>query len=395
MGNILSYFFPQPAPAGIEQVVEEVTEDVATRKEATEVPVVPTTEVVGMIVDAKTEDSVERDFEFVEEVAEKTNEGFEFVKEDKLENVSNVLNEGKHDLQEEIISNKVASLEATEVEIIGSVKDSEEEAQIAVTPETVIDEAPEAVDNSVSQDNENIKEVEMIGSIQESNVQLMEEPTSESVDLPTSEHVEPIKVCTPEPLVAPEPFKTPTTEPLFAPEPVRALTPEAIIIITPKPTKETTPDPSIQDSSYTPIPELIEVSPPEPLKAATPEPSSASEPFKALSPEAIIVSTPEPTKATTPEPTVLESTTVLNPDLIEASAPEPQKAPTPEPSSAPEPVKVVTPEAIIVSTPERAQASNSEANIEEKNVKNAEEELSGGASGLKDLLTGSNDLNEE
>eukprot|EP00092_Neocalanus_flemingeri_P105113 GFUD01134691.1.p1 GENE.GFUD01134691.1~~GFUD01134691.1.p1 ORF type:complete len:368 (+),score=135.44 GFUD01134691.1:48-1151(+) len=367
MGNIISYFFPQPAPAGIEQVVEEVREDVVARKEATEVPVVPTTEVVGMIVDAKIEDSVERDFEFVEEVAEKTNEGFEFVKEDKLENVSNVLNAGKHDLQEEIISNKVGGLEATEVEIIGSVKDNEEEAQIAVTPETVRDEAPEAVDNSVSQDNENINEVEMIGSIQESNVQLMEEPTSESVDLPTS-----------------EPIKTPTPEPSFAPEPVRALTPEAIIIITPEPTKETTPDPSIQDSTSSPIPEL-EVSLPEPLKATTPEPSSASEPLKALSPEAIIVSTPEPTKATTPEPTILDSTTVLNPDLIEASTPEPKKAPTPEPSSAPEPVKAVTPEAIIVSTPEPAQASNSEANIEE---------LSGGASELKDLLTGSNDLNE-
>eukprot|EP00092_Neocalanus_flemingeri_P008449 GFUD01009105.1.p1 GENE.GFUD01009105.1~~GFUD01009105.1.p1 ORF type:complete len:387 (-),score=149.87 GFUD01009105.1:356-1516(-) len=386
MGNILSYFFPQPAPAGIEQLVEEVREDVAARKEATEVPVVPTTEVVGMIVDAKIEESVERDFEFVEEVAEKTNEGFEFVKEDKLENVSNVLNEGKHDLQEEIISNKVASLEATEVEIIGSVKDSEEEAQITVTPETVRDEAPEAVDNSVSQDNENINEVEMIGSIQESNVKLMEEPTRESVDLPTSEP-EPIKVCTPEPLVAPEPFKTPTPEPSFAPEPVRALTPEAIMIITPELTKETTPGPTIQDSTSTPIPELIKVSPPEPLKATTPEPSSASEPLKALSPETIIVSTPEPTKATTPEPTVLDSTTVLNPDLLEAS--------TPELSSAPEPVKAVTPEAIIVSTPEPAQSSHSEADIEEKNVKNAEEELSGGASGLKDLLTGSNDLNEE
>eukprot|EP00092_Neocalanus_flemingeri_P090642 GFUD01114813.1.p1 GENE.GFUD01114813.1~~GFUD01114813.1.p1 ORF type:complete len:327 (-),score=107.54 GFUD01114813.1:232-1212(-) len=308
MGNILSYFFPQPAPVSIEQVVEEVTEDKATTKEAAEELLIPTPEVVGMIGDAKTDDLVERDFEVVEELAEQTNEGFEFVKEDKLENVSNVISEGKHDLQEEFISNKVASLEATEVEIIGSVKDSEEEAQISVTPETVRDEAPEVVDNSVSQDNENINEVEIIGSIQESNVQLMEEPTSESVDLPTS-----------------EPFKTPTPEPSFAPEPVRALTPEAIIIITPEPTKETTPGPTIQDSTSTPIPELIEVSPPEPLKATTPEPSYASEPLKALSPEAIIVSTPEPTNATTPEPTVLDSTTVLNPDLIEASTPEPKK----------------------------------------------------------------------
>eukprot|EP00092_Neocalanus_flemingeri_P058221 GFUD01069339.1.p2 GENE.GFUD01069339.1~~GFUD01069339.1.p2 ORF type:complete len:343 (+),score=130.40 GFUD01069339.1:49-1077(+) len=342
MGNIISYFFPQPAPAGIEQVVEEVTKDVAARKEATEVPVVPTTEVVGMIVDAKTEDSVEKDFEFVEEVAEKTTEGFEFVEEDKLENVSNVLNAGKHDLHEEIISNKVASLETTEVEIIGSVKDSDEGVQRAVTPEPIRDEASEAVDNSVNQDNENMSEVEIIGSIQESNVELGEETTTEPLDLPTSEPIDPtahmIKDSTPEALTActPEPPKTPTPEPLSAPEPVRALTPE-----------------TIRDS------------------------------------------TPEPTKATTPEPTVLDPTTVLNPDLIEASTPEPQKAPTPELSSAPEPVKAVTPEAIIVSTPEPAQASNSEANIEEKNVKNAEEELSGGASGLQDLLTGSNDLNEE
>eukprot|EP00092_Neocalanus_flemingeri_P079396 GFUD01098916.1.p2 GENE.GFUD01098916.1~~GFUD01098916.1.p2 ORF type:complete len:303 (+),score=124.42 GFUD01098916.1:51-959(+) len=302
MGNILSYFFPQPAPAGIEQVVEEVTEDVATRKEATEVPVVPTTEVVGMIVDAKTEDSVERDFEFVEEVAEKTNEGFEFVKEDKLENVSNVLNEGKHDLQEEIISNKVASLEATEVEIIGSVKDSDEGAQRAVTPEPIRDEASEAVDNSVNQDNENMSEIEIIGSIQESNVELVEETTTESGDLPTSDPVEPpvpgdkpIKVSTPEPLIAstPEPSKAPT-EPSLAPGPVKALTPEAII-----------------------------VSPPEPLKDST------------------------------------------------------QKAPTPEPSSDPEPVKAFTPEVIIDSTPEPepTQKATSEPNIEEKNLKNEQEEL--------------------
>eukprot|EP00092_Neocalanus_flemingeri_P093852 GFUD01119320.1.p1 GENE.GFUD01119320.1~~GFUD01119320.1.p1 ORF type:complete len:362 (-),score=139.65 GFUD01119320.1:125-1183(-) len=352
MGNILSYFFPQPAPAGIEQVVEEVREDVAARKEATEVPVVPTTEVVGMMVDAKTEDMVERDFEFVEEVAEKTNEGFEYVKEDKLENVSNVLNEGKHDLQEEFISNKVASLEATEVEIIGSVKDSDEGVQRAVTPEPIKDEASEAVDNSVNQDNENMSEVEIIGSIQERNVELVEETTTESGDLPTSDPVEP---------------------PVPGDKPINVSTPEPLIASTPEPSK------------------------------APNEPSLAPEPVKALTPETITVSTPEPAKATTPEPTVHEATTALNSDLIElsppeplkASTPEPQKAPTHEPLSAPEPVKALTPEVIIVSTPEPAQASNSEANIEEKNVKNAEEELSGGASGLKDLLTGSNDLNEE
>eukprot|EP00092_Neocalanus_flemingeri_P090637 GFUD01114808.1.p2 GENE.GFUD01114808.1~~GFUD01114808.1.p2 ORF type:complete len:324 (-),score=136.29 GFUD01114808.1:226-1197(-) len=323
MGNILSYFFPQPAPAGIEQVVEEVTEDVAAIKEATEVPVVPTTEVVGMIVDAKIEDSVEKDFEFVEEVAEKTNEGFEFVKEDKLENVSNVLDEGKHDLQEEIISNKVASLEATEVEIIGSVKDSEEEAQISVTPETVRDEASEAVDNSVNQDNENKSEVEIIGSIQESNVELVEETTTESGDLPTSDPVEP-------PVPSDKPIKVSTPEPLIA-EPI-----------------------------------------PEPPKAPT-EPSLAPEPVKALTPEAIIVSPPEPLKDST------------------------QKVPTPEPSSDPEPLKAFTPEVIIDSTPEPepTQKATSEPNIEEKNVKNEQEELSGGASRVKDLLTGSNDLNEE
>eukprot|EP00092_Neocalanus_flemingeri_P090640 GFUD01114811.1.p1 GENE.GFUD01114811.1~~GFUD01114811.1.p1 ORF type:complete len:374 (-),score=151.20 GFUD01114811.1:68-1189(-) len=373
MGNILSYFFPQPAPAGIEQVVEEVTEDVAAIKEATEVPVVPTTEVVGMIVDAKIEDSVEKDFEFVEEVAEKTNEGFEFVKEDKLENVSNVLDEGKHDLQEEIISNKVASLEATEVEIIGSVKDSEEEAQISVTPETVRDEAPEVVDNSVSQDNENINEVEIIGSIQESNVQLMEEPTSESVDLPTSEPIEhtapgdtPIKDSTPEPL------KDFTPEASSAPEPAIALTPEAIRVSTPAPPKATTPVPTIQDST-----------------------SSAPEHVEALTPEAIIDSTPEPVES-----------------IIQVSISEPNNIPTPEQTAnVPVPMEEeltskMNNESAIELTKEPSSDTTFVVKdvslevdviglIEENNVKNDEEELSGGASGLKDLLTGSNDLNEE
>ena len=54
MGNILSYFVPQPAP--INQVVKAA--DVATRKEATEVPVNPVAEDIGVIDDAKLDDMV-------------------------------------------------------------------------------------------------------------------------------------------------------------------------------------------------------------------------------------------------------------------------------------------------------------------------------------------------
>ena len=57
MGNILSYFFPQPAPAPIEQVVE-VAEDVAKIKEATEKPVDLVSEDIGVIDDSKPEDLV-------------------------------------------------------------------------------------------------------------------------------------------------------------------------------------------------------------------------------------------------------------------------------------------------------------------------------------------------
>ena len=57
MGNILSYFFPQPAPAPIEQVVE-VAEDVAKIKEARGMLVDPVAEDLGVIDDAKPEDLV-------------------------------------------------------------------------------------------------------------------------------------------------------------------------------------------------------------------------------------------------------------------------------------------------------------------------------------------------
>ena len=57
MGNILSYLFPEPAPAPIEQVVE-VTEDVATIKEAAEVPIDPVVEDIGVMDDEKPEDLV-------------------------------------------------------------------------------------------------------------------------------------------------------------------------------------------------------------------------------------------------------------------------------------------------------------------------------------------------
>ena len=54
MGNILSNFGPQPVP--IKQVVKAA--DVAKRKEATEVPVDPVAEDIGVIDDAKLDDMV-------------------------------------------------------------------------------------------------------------------------------------------------------------------------------------------------------------------------------------------------------------------------------------------------------------------------------------------------
>ena len=55
MGNILSFFFPQPAPASIEQVVEVTQEDVATTKEAITEPVGSAPEDIS---NSKSEDLV-------------------------------------------------------------------------------------------------------------------------------------------------------------------------------------------------------------------------------------------------------------------------------------------------------------------------------------------------
>ena len=50
MGNIISYFFPQPAPEGIEQVEEALQEDLTVQEVFAPIKERKTSELVGKIL---------------------------------------------------------------------------------------------------------------------------------------------------------------------------------------------------------------------------------------------------------------------------------------------------------------------------------------------------------
>eukprot|EP00092_Neocalanus_flemingeri_P080487 GFUD01100407.1.p1 GENE.GFUD01100407.1~~GFUD01100407.1.p1 ORF type:complete len:465 (-),score=148.15 GFUD01100407.1:280-1674(-) len=464
MGNILSYFFPQPAPVSIEQVVEEVAEDVATIKKATEEPASPAQEDIGVINDPITSDLVfEKEFEVVEDATVVSTEQAD----EQLE----------ANIQEDLPSVKETSPEPGSIEFTASVKDIKKQSPDTATHEYVSDEASETVSNPVTQEKGIMNtEVEMIGSIQNSDVveqvisyedtvsqtsEPMKPSTSElevvapTPELPTAPTpakaltTESIIIPTPESNKAPAPElsiastpdnaiippkadKIPTPEPALIPDPGNAIHPEAVNIPTPEPTNPPTaelPTSSSPEPANAFLSEAIKDPTPEHTKAITPELPTASspEPVNAIHPEAINIPTPEPTKPQTPElPTA--SVNAIPPEAIEDTIPESTKAPTPElpEVSSPGPVNIIPPDALNISypssAPELPKASTPEpvnappevikvqecpeptkapgpdlldvdviGLIEQNKREHDEEELSDGASGLKNLLTGATD----
>ena len=106
--------------------------------------------------------------------------------------------------------------------------------------------------------------------------------------------------------------------------------------------------------------------------------------------------TPEPPKAHTPEPvqaTISEPPRALTPEPVKAPAPELPRSPTPEPVLTPEHPKVLYPEAVKAPTPEPEQATTKDISSDVEVIdfsaeddKKMAEEVSGGASGLRDIL---------
>merc|ERR1719186_1353201 len=156
--------------------------------------------------------------------------------------------------------------------MVCSVKDSSIEPQKAATPE------PEIVDNSVINEKENIMtEVETIGSIQDSDVELVEETISEPVVVAPQSNVE----ASPEPTESPSFTDTPkdhTPEPASAPEPIKVCTPEPVKTPTPEPPKASSPEPILTPESIASTNEPEKAPAAEPLKDSTPEPPKASSP---------------------------------------------------------------------------------------------------------------------
>merc|ERR1711892_1486250 len=286
-----------------------------------------------------------------------TDEGFEVVEEDKIDEVSNVLHGANDDILEAFPDTKNIS---PEVEMVSSVKDSSIEPQKAATPE------PEIVDNSVINEKQNIMtEVETIGSIQDSDVEIVGETISEPIVVAPQSNVD----ASPEPTESPsftEPPKDSTPEPASAPEPIKVCTPEPVETPTPEPPKASSPEPIL-----TPEP-IASTNEPEKAPAAEPLKDSTPEPIETLTSEPIKVTTPEPDNAVTAEALKAPSS-VMNEDELASQI-----------LSGPVFVKMdVSSDMEVIGA------------IEENKEKNVEEDTSAGAAGLRDVLQGSKDSNEE
>eukprot|EP00092_Neocalanus_flemingeri_P041138 GFUD01044796.1.p1 GENE.GFUD01044796.1~~GFUD01044796.1.p1 ORF type:complete len:460 (+),score=177.71 GFUD01044796.1:184-1563(+) len=375
MGNLLSHFFPKPAPASIEQVVE-VSEDVAKTMEAAQDLNEAVAADVGLIDDSNPEDLVINESSI--EAQEATSEALK--------------------ASEIVVENTMA-----EVETIGSIPDIDVKVVDAtiVAPLSNIETTPEPV---ISPNPEPEVE-EVIATIELNKTQNDEEDMSGGVDGLRDV----LQAVTPEPPKAPTPEPNPTPEPKdYTPEPVKSPTPE--------PPKSPTPEP-------TPIPESIKVSTSDPVKSPTPEPevedigtieeNNAQNDKEDISGgvdglvDVLQASTPDPIKAPTPEPNpepVKSSTPTPEPTHIPESTPETVKTPTPEPevepakSPSPEPPKAPTPEitpipvSINVSTLEPVKAPTPEpeveviGTIEENKAQDEEENMSVDVDGLRDVL---------
>eukprot|EP00092_Neocalanus_flemingeri_P028703 GFUD01031164.1.p1 GENE.GFUD01031164.1~~GFUD01031164.1.p1 ORF type:complete len:421 (-),score=156.87 GFUD01031164.1:135-1229(-) len=263
------------------------------------------------------------------------------------------------------------------------VKSPTPESPKSPTPEPA--PIPESIKVSTSPTPE--PEVEDIGTIEENNAQNDKEDISGGVDLKASTP-DPIKAPTPEPNPGPVKSSTPTPEPTHVPE----STPETVKTPTPEPEVEPAKSPSPESPKapapeITPIPISINVSTLEPVKAPTPEP------------EVEVIGTIEENKAQDEEDNMSVDVDGLR-DVLQAATSEPPKSPTSEPTPTPEAV-ASTPEPLIAPSYEPVNLLTSE----NKNVPspesiiatttNDEEEISGGAAGLRDALQVSKDLNEE
>jgi len=299
MGNIISYFFPQPSPTSIEDASQN---NVAASGSVSAVP------------------------QYVVE-----NQKSELIYEDEKNKAADSIDEGL-----EVIEDN-ESIVVEENRVLSSEKALTPEPIKLATPEPEKALAPEPIKLATPEPEKAL--------------------TPEPVKLATPEPekaltLDPVKLATPEPekALTPEPVKLATPEPekTLTPDPVKLATPEPepVKLDTIEPEKALTPEPGkfvIPESEKALTTEPVKLDKPEAVKDGTPEPAkvAAAEPENALTSESMKLATPEPEKVLAPEAVKLEK-----PELEKDLTPEPVKLPTPEPekSVTPEPVKLLTPE---------------------------------------------------
>jgi len=374
MGNILSYFFPQPAPASIEQV-EEVVKEEKTKKEIIEETVAEAVEDVAVVEDVKTADMVV-DKEIEAEV--NNDEGFEVVEEATLSEISNSQKNTLAEEEHEISGPKVISPGPAFTDDMETKLESKTEvAQLPSNDEELKEDELKMVEVEMALTSRSA-DVEVIGSIQdEVDDQDLIKEAEKKLEKLTKET--PVAVV-PE-VLPPEPIKDATPElPKESDDEDNIEEPEGVCV--PETTEEPISSPEVEVSGgvaglkdiltepqeIPPVPARV-ASPEQPkvpelnMSAVAPEQEDTSELVKDASPEVEIIGSikdadlasppTEPTKTEISEnPKAVSSAAVLEDYEMKEDSPIPVKDATPEVE-------------------------------QQKGV----EEVSGGVAGLKDILT--------
>merc|ERR1711970_58861 len=273
MGNIISYFFPQPAPPSIEKV-EEVVQDENITEKVPEKTVAPKLEDAPVVEELNSSDLVpEKEIE----PETPTDEGFEVVENTSLSEISNSVTQAEPENN--------TTKDETPVPAFNNDKETSVENETDTTLEPSVNavrvemsEATLAVNNPpciyAQTSNSPPADVEVIGSIQDENVkagekEMITEPEKATISEPqAADETEPEET-----MVIPEPIKAALNHELLEPvkmkedtpeEPEKCFGPDSNNTILTEVIKEQTPEPS-ED-----LPELIKLAT-ELVKVSSPE----------------------------------------------------------------------------------------------------------------------------
>jgi len=394
MGNILSYFFPQPAPASIEQV-EEVVQEEKTKEEIIEETVADAVEDVAVVEDLKTADVVV-DKEIEAEV--NNDEGFEVVEEATLSEISNSQHNTLAEEEPEISEPKVESPGLAFTDDIQTKLESQTDvAQQPSKDEELKEDELKMVEVEMAlTSNIRSADVEVIGSIQDENIELDDQDLITEAEKKLEQLQETPVAVVPE-VLSPEPIKAATPElPKESDdednieEPERVCAPE---------TTEATISPEVEQhkevsGGVVGLKDILtepEEIPPVPARVATPEPPKAPElKMSAVAPEQEDTEslTSELVKDACPEVEVIGS---INDEDLSSPPTEPTKT---EISENP---KAVSPAADLEDYEMKEDSPIPEAPVKDASPEveqQKEVEVSGGVAGLKDILSENHKFDE-